>query len=142
MQQGRIVSLHLARIKGIPSEPVQEAMALSAQGLEGDRSCKVDNPRQVLVVDRETLDELELEPGQVKENITTSGLDLSQAREGQMFLIGDQVTMAIGGPCAGCGKLDEGRPGLRERLKGRRGIMARVIGGGPIRVGDPIRIEP
>ena len=142
MQQGRIVSLHLARIKGTPSEPVQEAMALSAQGLEGDRSCNVGNPRQVLVVDRETLDELELEPGQVKENITTSGLDLSQAREGQMFLIGDQVTMEIGGPCAGCGKLDEVRPGLRERLKGRRGIMARVIGGGPINVGDPIRIEP
>jgi hypothetical protein len=56
MQQGTIVNLHLARVKGTPSDPVQEVTAISGHGLEGDRSCRADNPRQVLVIDRETLD--------------------------------------------------------------------------------------
>jgi MOSC domain-containing protein YiiM len=38
--------------------------------------------------------------------------------------------------------MDAIRPGLQARLKGRRGILTMVINGGPIKVGDPIRIEP
>ena len=142
MQQGTIVALHIARVKETPSAPVRQATAISAQGLEGDRSCKAGNPRQVLVMDRETLDELGLRPGQIKENITTTGLDLSQAKEGQVFFIGEQVTLEIVGHCNPCGKMDAIRPGLQARLKGRRGMLAMVINGGPIKVGDPIRVEP
>ena len=70
---------------------MREATAISGQGLEGDRSCKAGNPRQVLVMDQETLDNLTLKPGQIKENITTTGIDLSQAQAGQVFFIGAQV---------------------------------------------------
>lgn len=142
MQQGTIVNLHIARVKETPSDPVREATAISGRGLEGDRSCKAGNPRQVLVMDQETLGKLRLKPGQIKENITTTGIDLSQAQAGQVFFIGDQVTMEIVGPCEPCGKMDAIRPGLRQRLDGRRGMLAMVINGGPIKVGDPIRIEP
>ncbi len=58
MQQGTIVNLHIARVKETPSDSVQEAAAISGMGLEGDRSCKANNPRQVLVMDKETLEEL------------------------------------------------------------------------------------
>lgn len=142
MQQGTIVALHIARVKGTPSDPVDAATAISAQGLEGDRSCSADNTRQVLVMDRETLDHFELKPGQIKENITTSGLDLSQAKAGEVFFIGDSVTMEVVGECQPCGKMDAIRPGLREQLGGRRGMLAMVINGGPIKIGDSIRIEP
>ena len=142
MQQGTIVALHIARVKGTPSDPVDAATAISAQGLEGDRSCSADNTRQVLVMDRETLDHFELKPGQIKENITTSGLDLSQAKAGEVFFIGDSVTMEVVGECQPCGKMDAIRPGLREQLGGRRGMLAMVINGGPIKIGDSIRLEP
>jgi MOSC domain-containing protein YiiM len=142
MQQGTIVNLHIARVKETPSDPVQEAAAISGMGLEGDRSCKASNPRQVLVMDKETLDELDLKPGMIKENITTTGLDLSQAEVGQVFFMGDQVTMEIVGPCEPCGKMDAIRTGLRGDLDGRRGMLAVVLNGGPIKVGDSIRIEP
>ena len=142
MQQGTIVALHIARVKGTPSDPVDAATAISVQGLEGDRSCSVDNTRQVLVMDRETLDHLELKPGQIKENITTTGLDLSQTKAGEVFFIGDAVTMEVVGECEPCGKMDAIRPGLRELLGGRRGMLAMVINGGPIKIGDSIRIEP
>ena len=54
MQQGSIVNIHIARVKGTPSDPVQEANAISGMGLEGDRSCAKGNMRQVLLMDKET----------------------------------------------------------------------------------------
>lgn len=142
MQQGKVVGLHIARVKGTPSQWVQQATAISSCGLEGDRSCKEGNPRQVLLMDQETLDSLGLNMGQIKENITTLGLDLSQVQEGQVLFIGDQVTMEVVGPCLPCGKMDAIRPGLQEQLNGRRGKLAVVINGGAVKVGDPIRVEP
>ena len=142
MQQGSITNIHIARVKETPSDPVQEATAISNQGLEGDRSCKPGALRQVLVMDKETLDEMDLKPGQIKENITTTGLDLSKTEAGQVFFIGDDVTMEIVGECEPCGKMDAIRPGLRERINHRRGMLATVINGGPIKVGDSIRLEP
>jgi hypothetical protein len=47
MQQGTITNLHIARVKETPSDPVQEAAAISGLGLEGDRSCREGNMRQV-----------------------------------------------------------------------------------------------
>ena len=83
MQQGTIVNLHLARVEEPSLDPVPEVTAVSGKGLEGDRSCSEDNARQVLLIDKETLDELELKPGQIKENITTAGLDLPQTQAGR-----------------------------------------------------------
>ena len=142
MQQGTITNLHIARVKETPSHPVQEAKALSGKGLEGDRSCKEGNLRQVLFMDQETLNEFDLKPGQVKENITTTGLDLYQTKAGQVFFIGDEVTMEIVGECEPCGKMDAIRQGLQQELNHRRGMLATVINGGPIKVGDSVRIEP
>ena len=142
MQQGSIVNLHIARKSGTPSDPVQEATAISAKGLEGDRSCSADNTRQVLVMDQETLDKFGLEPGVIKENITTQGLNLIDAKAGQVMFIGDEVTLEFVGPCEPCGKMDAIQPGLRQKLDGRRGMLAVVINGGDIKVGDQARVEP
>ena len=93
-------------------------------------------------MDQETLNEFDLKPGQVKENITATGLDLSQTKAGQVFFIGDEVTMEIVGECEPCGKMDAIRQGLQQELNHRRGMLATVINGGPIKVGDSVRIEP
>ena len=147
MQQGSITNLYIARVKETPSDPVDQATAISGMGLEGDRSCSQRNMRQVLFMDKETLDKLELKPGQIKENITTTGLDLSNVKAGQVFFIGDReagepVTMEVVGPCEPCQKMDAIRPGLRKTLDGQRGMLAIVLNGGAIKVGDTVRIEP
>ena len=142
MQQGTITALHIARVKGTPSDPVDQARALSGQGLEGDRSCSVDNTRQVLVMDQETLEGLDVRPGQVKENITTVGLDLVNAQAGQVLFVGDDVTLELVGPCVACGKMNDIRPGLLDEIQGRRGMLAVVINGGEFKVGDTVRLEP
>ena len=142
MQQGSITNLHIARVKETPSDPVQEATALSGKGLEGDRSCREGNMRQVLIMDNETLNNFGLAPGQIKENITVTGLDLSQTTAGQVVFIGDEVTMEIVGECEPCGKMDAIQQGLQAELDHRRGMLATVINGGAIKVGDSIRVEP
>ena len=142
MQQGQIVNIHIARIKGTPSDPVQEATAIAGKGLEGDRSCNEKNVRQVLVMDKETLDEFDLKPGQIKENITITGLDLSQTKAGQVFFVGDQVTLEIVGECEPCAKMDALQPGLLDRINHRRGMLGIVVNGGAFKVGDSIRVEP
>ena len=141
MQQGSTANIHIARVKGTPSDPVQEATAIAGMGIEGDRSCYEGNIRQVLFMDKETLVDLELTPGQIKENITTSRLDMSQAQPGQVFFIGDEVKMEIVGDREACGKMEEIRPGLWDKLNGRRGMLAMVFKGGTQKVGDSILMD-
>ena len=136
MPQGTITNLHIARVKGTPSDPVQEATAISGLGLEGDRSAYEGNTRQVLFVDKEILDGAGLVPGQVKENITVTGMNVSQIQPGQVFTIGDDVTLEAVGDCEACGKMDAIRMGLMDEIQGKRGMLAKVINGGSIKVGD------
>jgi MOSC domain-containing protein YiiM len=59
-----------------------------------------------------------------------------------VVFIGDEVTMEIVGECEPCGKMDAIRQGLQSELDHRRGMLATVINGGAIKVGDAIRVEP
>jgi len=141
MPQGTITDLHIARVKGTPSDPVQEATAISGLGLEGDRSAYEGNLRQVLFVDKEILDGAGLAPGQVKENITVTGLNVAEIKPGQIFTIGAEVTLEAVGDCEACGKMDAIRMGLKDELDGKRGMLAKVLNGGNIKVGDSVTVE-
>ena len=142
MEQGRVVALYLCKEHRQPMTPVQEAVAISDLGLEGDRHARQGSARQVLVMDVETLAAFDLAPGVIKENITVEGLDLSSVTAGQVFFIGDEVTLEATGPCEPCSRMDEIRPGLRTELDGRRGIVTMVLNGGALGVGDTVRVEP
>ncbi len=142
MGQGKVIALHLCTGVRQPMTPVKEAVAVSDLGLEGDRHAAKGSARQVLVMDKETLDGLGLTPGEIKENITVEGLDLSSVIAGQVFFIGDEVTLEATGPCEPCSRMDEIRPGLRVDLLDRRGIVTMVLSGGALRVGDAVRLEP
>ena len=142
MDQGTVIALRLCKEHRQPMEAVQEVTAISDLGLEGDRHARMGSMRQVLVMDQETLDALDIPQGAVKENITVQGLDLPAVQAGQVFFIGDQVTLEATGPCEPCSRMDEIRPGLQRELWGRRGIVTVVLSGGAIRVGDTIRVEP
>ena len=140
MPQGTITNLHIARVKGTPSDPVQEANAISGLGLQGDRSAYEGNLRQVLFVDKEILDGAGLAPGQVKENITVTGLNVAEIKPGQVFTIGDSITLEAVGDCEACSKMDAIRLGLKDQLQGKRGMLAKVITGGSIKIGDSITV--
>ena len=142
MQQGSIVSIQIAEKSRQPMKSVPKARAVSDLGLEGDRHAEKGSARQILLMDRETLDEFRLEPGAVRENMTTQGLDLEKLQPGNVLFIGSEVTLEVTGDCEPCHRMDDIRPGLRQELEGRRGILTMVLNGGDVKVGDQVRVEP
>jgi MOSC domain-containing protein YiiM len=133
--------LFLATRPRRPMRPVEDVLAVADRGLEGCRHGRPGNRRQVLLVESETLDSLGLSPGQIKENITTRGVRLNELAKGQLLSIG-QAVLEVTGPCQPCSQMDEIRAGLQEELRGRRGILCRVVEGGRIRRGDSIQLAP
>lgn len=125
--------------RGQPMAPVSEAVAEAGRGLVGDSQYGSRN-RQVLLIDSETLREFRLSPGEVRENLTTSGLDAAQLLAGVRLQVG-QTTLQVTGDCPPCSMMDELRDGLQHDIEGRRGVLARVIEGGPIRVGDRVVLD-
>jgi len=139
---GIITSLQICPGHGLPMTVVDPAHIISDQGLEGCRHAKAGSRRQVLLIEEETLDELVLRPGLIKENITTRGIDLNSLPTDTRLLLGAGLELWITGPCDPCGLMDEIRPGLMEELRGRRGVLAWVKQGGQLRVGDRIEVIP
>ena len=139
---GSIVSIQLCVGHRDPMNVVESARMLEDYGIEGDRHAVSEGARtkrQVLLIDQETLDNFELNPGQVRENITTSGIDLHSLSEGQRLAIGDEAVVEITGHCAPCGRMDEIREGYSTALEGHRGMLASVIRGGEIAVGHAVK---
>jgi MOSC domain-containing protein YiiM len=129
--------LFRANQRRLPMEEIAEIRALKNLGLEGCAHARIDSPRQVLLMDSETLDLMELRPGITRENITTSGINVNGLAVGQRLRVGDsQIEVSM--PCTPCDLLEKIRPGLRRELRGRRGMLCRVIASGMIRRGDSI----
>jgi len=118
-------------------EELSEAVALADAGFEGCSHARPGSKRQVLLVDRETLEIMNLSPGIIRENITTEGIDVNCLGLGQTLRVG-AVRLEVSMPCAPCELMEKIRPGLQNELKGRRGMLCRVIKGGAIRCGDLI----
>lgn len=106
-------------------------------GLSGCAHARTGTDRQILIMDKETLDALELSPGTIRENITTEGINVNGLAPGDRLRIGDAV-LEVAVPCTPCGLMDKIRPGLRKEIRGRRGMLCRVLRGGMIRPGDAI----
>jgi MOSC domain-containing protein YiiM len=114
-----------------------EVRAVEDSGLEGCAHARTGSKRQVLLMDNETLEVMELRPGSIRENITTQGLNVNGLALGQRLRVGE-ARLEVSAVCTPCDQMERIRPGLRRELRGRRGILCRVIAGGTIRRGDTI----
>jgi MOSC domain-containing protein YiiM len=132
-----VMHLFRAAKRRLPMEELQEVHAVTDKGFEGCVHAQTGGPRQVLLVDRETLDAMDLLPGILRENITTEGMNVNGLPLGQTLRIGD-VRLEVSAVCTPCDLMEKIRPGLRKELYGRRGMLCRVIEGGTIRRGDTI----
>ena len=136
--EAKVVALHVCPAHRAPMKPVTVAQAVADFGLEGDRHAKAGSRRQVLLIEKETLDALDLAPGIVRENITTQGANLMDLVPGRRLRLGHDVVLEVTGICNPCHRLDEVRDGLSQEIAERRGVNARVVAGGSIQLGDAI----
>ncbi len=113
------------------------------------------NLRQVHLIHAELHDELRtlgftVTAGQMGENITTRNLDLLGLPTGTRLHIGQTAVIEVTGLRNPCKQLDDFQAGLMQAVLGRdeqgnlirkAGVMAIVLTGGDVQVGDPIRVE-
>jgi MOSC domain-containing protein YiiM len=137
----------MARVAGLWISPARKSgrslgrervRAIEGQGLEG---CAHANPpkREVLFASKDHLDSVGVEPGAIRENITVEGDDVQRWPVGQRVRVGEaelEITMV----CDPCHRMDELRQGLRAELDGKRGMLARIVAGGEIALGDEIQL--
>jgi MOSC domain-containing protein YiiM len=117
-----------------------EVFAVENKGLRDCIHGRTGSARQVLLMDLETLEEFSIAPGRVRENITTRGIALGALALGQRLRVGE-VLLEVTKPCEPCHLMDEIRQGLQDAIRGRRGLLCRVIQAGRIRRGDRVEIE-
>src|SRR5438876_4622737 len=131
--------LHLFRApkKRLPMESLSAAAAVADRGFSGCAHARAASKRQILLVDRETLEAMNLQPGVIRENITTDGLNVNGLPIGQLLRVGE-AQLEVTAACTPCDQMEVIRPGLRKELWGRRGMLCRVLEGGVIRRGDSI----
>jgi MOSC domain-containing protein YiiM len=151
-------------------KPTQDGIRLLAGlGVEGDahagttvkhrsrvaRDPTQPNLRQVHLIHAELHAELagkglEVAPGQMGENVTTSGVDLLGLPTGARLRLGEEAVVELTGLRNPCAQLDGVRPGLMAATLDRdgegslirkAGVMAVVLAGGEVRPNDPIRVE-
>lgn len=152
------------------SKAAEESIRLVAGlGVEGDahsgatvkhrsrvaRDPTQPNLRQVHLIHAELHDELrisgfEVSAGEMGENVTTRGIDLLGLPTGARLFLGDTAVVEVTGLRNPCAQLDRFQPGLMAAVLGRdehgglvrkSGVMAIVLTGGMVGVGDPIRVE-
>jgi MOSC domain-containing protein YiiM len=113
------------------------------------------NLRQVHLLHTELFDELRakgfaVRPGDLGENITTSGIDLLSLPAGTRLRLGATAVVEITGLRNPCIQLDHFQQGLMAatldkdaegNLIRKAGIMSIVIAGGDVRPGDIVRVE-
>ena len=134
---GEVLHLFQAVASGKPVREFDEVFAVKDKGF---RDClHGQNGKQVLVTDAETLEEFNIPPGRGKENITTRGIAIAGLRQGSRLRAGEAILEVVK-PCTSCHLMDEIRDGLKNAVRGRRGMICRVVESGRIRRGDRIEI--
>src|SRR3984893_3500881 len=133
----RVLHVFRAPKKRLPMEELVEVAVVANSGIQGCAHARPGGKRQILLVDRETLEAMNLPRGIIRENITTEGLNVNGLKMGEQLRIGE-VRLEVSAVCTPCDQLEKVRPGLRRELWGRRGMLCRVVSGGILRRGDAI----
>lgn len=133
-----IIHLQLKPAEGAPMKSVPSVTAITGYGLKDDANAG-RSKRQVLIIERELLDEFQLPVGDVRENITVQGIQLAGMAAGTRVRAGNTLLEATL-DCAPCQFIEDKRPGLRAAMEGKRGTLFKVIEGGEIKVGDVVQI--
>jgi MOSC domain-containing protein YiiM len=143
---GRLEWIGVRPCRRAPLLALAEARLEAGRGIEGDRAFDArHDKRQVTLIQFEHLAAVAIlagresvAPEQLRRNLVVSGINL-QALKQKCFRVGE-VLLEGTGDCHPCSRMEEnlGRGGY-QAMRGHGGITARVLEGGVIRVGDPVR---
>lgn len=143
LNTGSVRSLHIRPAHSPAPRAVATALAIAGIGLEGDRHADPFSPRQLLLAGTAAYAAHGLPDHALRENLLLD-IDTADLRSGSLLQIGTQAVLWLTFQCEPCGQLehDAHQPGLGKRIGARRGMLARVMRGGEMHVGDRVmRLE-
>jgi MOSC domain-containing protein YiiM len=145
-----VTHIVVAPARGASAQCVEAVEALPGEGLRGDRYAGKQNRRpadEVTLIELENIEAftqatgLPLTPEMPRRNIVTRGVRLNELC-GKRFVVGGAVFegLELCEPCKLFAKRTH-----REVLSffaGKGGLRARIVAGGSVRVGDPVKAWP
>jgi hypothetical protein len=134
-----VAALYLRRAHGVAPAPVRQAAMLAGQGLEGDVQCDALSPRQLLVAGTPAYARLGLPINALRENLLIDS-DTATLASGQLLAVGPDAVIQLTFACEPCGRLNLRQGRLSGTIGMQRGMLARVLHGGPVSVGDPVHL--
>lgn len=143
-QVGRLEWIGIAQAPRGPVHPLTEARLVAGRGIEGEHHVGGNRRRQVTLVQAEHLDVVgrllgreRVDPALLRRNLALAGINLASLRR-RRFRIGEALLQGAG-DCHPCGRMEEslGRGGF-QAMRGHGGILAVVLEGGTIRLGDRV----
>ena len=144
MKNMKIVSLATSRKKGTPKIPVDHVRLVEEHGIEGDAHAGPWH-RQVSFLAAESIEKarnegLDVTFGNFAENIATEGVDWEKVPVGTLLNLGDSARVEITQKGKECHNKCAIYYMAGDCIMPREGIFARVLKGGKIRCGEPVRI--
>ncbi|GIW25105.1 MOSC domain-containing protein [Meiothermus sp.] len=140
----KVLSLHAGQGSTLPKPAIAQARLVEGQGLEGDRHFGKHPDRAVLVAGRSSYERaalagIQLPLGALGENILLD-FDPHLLGPGAQLEVGETL-LELSGVCTVCNSLSVFDLRLPKVLLGRRGLYARVLRGGVVRLGDAVRVR-
>ena len=151
---GTVAHLHITARAFLPMRTMEAIDLVAGRGIKGDRymlgieegfySAKPEDGRQITLFEAEALDAIqrdygiELAPEEHRRNVTTRGVALNHL-VGQRFRLGDCLLEAtrLSIPCRHIEEILD-KP-VFDPMIHRSGLNCRILEGGTVRLGDPIR---
>jgi len=124
--------------------PFESAQLVPNHGIKGDRKAGRNLSRQVNLLSTGWLAAKKAQgyktaPGQFGEQLIIDGLDLDSLEPGTQLQLGDEACLEITKIRDGCERLEAAQNA--SGLAGKPiGMLTRVLSGGTIKVGDPVRV--
>jgi len=140
----KIVSIAISKKKGTPKVQVGKASLLEDHGLEGDAHAGPWH-RQVSFLAAESIEKarekgLDVGFGDFAENIATSGIEWQDIPVGTRVNLGDSALVEITQKGKECHNKCAIYYLAGDCIMPREGIFGRVLKGGEVRCGAPVRI--
>jgi MOSC domain-containing protein YiiM len=146
-QIGRLTWIGIRPERRLAPKALSEVAAITDRHLAGDHyQGKPGSKRQVTLMQAEHLAAVaaimqlpDLDPGLIRRNLVVAGLNLLALKDRQ-FWVGE-VLLEYSGLCHPCSRMEENLgPGGYNAMRGHGGITARIIQGGIIQIGAPVRL--
>jgi MOSC domain-containing protein YiiM len=128
---------HFARVA------VERTTLVQSHGIDGDAKGGVGD-RQLNVMFAESLETLahdgfRVSPGDLGEQIIVAGIDPAVLTAGTRLRFGAAI-IEVGKPRTGCARFEMIQGKSRQSAAGRLGVMATVVAGGDVAVGDAVEV--